>query len=188
MNLADERLIQLLKVWILDSFPLADEVSGFGPRRFPPASLAAIEKAEIQLGFVLPSLLRMVYASIANGWSGFIGLEGGEVDEWENSLPSRYKMVRLSHPAYPQCSWPEGLVPLKNWGCNIWSCMHCQRMRNPIVRFDPNLIEYDDYPKSFAESFSREAGSLRSWLKAYAERRVAFGPPFLRPRDETTRR
>jgi hypothetical protein len=186
MKPAVQLRIERLKAYVLKAFPPADYILAWGAKVYPPASVQTVAKAEEQLGFPLPDLLREIYLQVANGWSGFIGLEAGESDEWGNSLEGRYRMVRSPHPDYPQCPWPEGLVPLENWGCNIWSCVHCLKRRNPVVRFDPNGIDYENYPKSFSDSFSHEAGSLRCWLKAYAERRVAFRLPYLLPRQQGT--
>jgi hypothetical protein len=182
MQPAAQLRIERLKTYILGSYPSAASVPGWGRKVYPAASVETIMQTEEELGFPLPELLRAVYAQIGNGWSSFIGLKGGETDEWGNSLEGRYRMVRLPHPDYPECPWPEGLVPMENWGCNIWSCVHCLKRRNPVVRFDPNGIDYENYPESFSNSFSHEAGSLRCWFKAYAERRVSFRPPHLRPR------
>jgi hypothetical protein len=47
----------------------ADDSQAGGP--FPPLSTKALQKAEEQLGFTLPPLLRRIYTEIANGGFGY---------------------------------------------------------------------------------------------------------------------
>lgn len=108
---------------------------------YPPVSEAQVEAAEARLGFQLPSMLRELYTTVANGASFFSPGERflGIVDENERRpgiptiegfvghgpRPFDAETVNLlrAHPgSYVLCERePAGFVALAHVGCNIYA-------------------------------------------------------------------
>jgi len=61
--------------------------------------------------------------------------------------------------------WPDGVLILCDWGCNIYSCLDCFSENLPIFRMDSN--------ESFAE-WAIEASSLQQWLEMWVEGKPLF--------------
>lgn len=55
-------------------------------------------------------------------------------------------------------AWPEKLLIICDWGCNIYSCLDCSQPECPVLRNDTNI--------SF-RTFAVEAPSLHEWLEAW---------------------
>jgi hypothetical protein len=53
--------------------------------------------------------------------------------------------------------WPERVLILCDWGCNIYSCLDCSASDLPIFRMDSN--------ENFMVEWAIEASSLQSWLE-----------------------
>ena len=74
----------------------------------PPATAAALDDVEAQLGLPLPALLRRLYLEVADG--GF-GPEGGLISAAD--MASAYLELRAGSPSEVEDDeWPEGLLPL----------------------------------------------------------------------------
>lgn len=61
--------------------------------------------------------------------------------------------------------WPEQVLMLCDWGCNIYSCLDCSSSDLPIFRMDSNI--------SFVE-WALEASSLQQWLEMWEEEKPLF--------------
>ena len=101
---------------------------GYTPRTlFPVAEPALIAKAEAQIGFALPPLLKRIYMQVSNGISGFayeiMGLEGGCASD-SGTLVETYFSFR-SVDEYETGPWQAGLLPFCDWGCATYSCVDC---------------------------------------------------------------
>lgn len=55
-------------------------------------------------------------------------------------------------------AWPEKLLTICDWGCNIYSCLDCSQPACPVLRNDTNI--------SF-RTFVVESPSLHEWLEAW---------------------
>jgi hypothetical protein len=62
--------------------------------------------------------------------------------------------------------WPEGVLTLCDWGCNIYSCLDCSSSDLPIFRMDSN--------ENFMVEWAIEASSLQQWLEAWVDGKSLF--------------
>jgi SMI1 / KNR4 family (SUKH-1) len=110
---------------------------GRAPLLRPPATASEISKAESQLGFELPFLLKTLYMEVANG--GFGPGEGFL------SVPSRNVAAGLNLvKTYRNCNgrgwqWPTHLVPVVYAGCDVFFCLDYDSLKNRVVMFDGDL-------------------------------------------------
>ncbi len=131
--------------------------------RFPPASARQLDDFEQRFGFRLPWFLAHVYQRVGNGGFGpgygLIGLPGGFSHDEGKSIVELYE----SYQEYPRWQWPDGLVPICDWGCAIFSCVDCQS--GSIVTFDPNqLHEGAPMTLAFAVSHASVAAWFEDWV------------------------
>jgi hypothetical protein len=98
------------------------------PPIFPPATSAAIDEAEKELGFPIPSLLRRLYQEVGNGGFGpgygLLGVAGGYTDEGR-SLSASYLELRPG--------WPEGILPVFDLGCAAWLCIDGPALSDQVL-------------------------------------------------------
>jgi hypothetical protein len=84
---------------------------------FKPATSAALDKADQELGYPIPPLLRRLYQEVGNGGfgpgCGFLGVAGGYMDDDGRTLTSFYVEIRSQ-------GWPEGILNLCDMGCGDW--------------------------------------------------------------------
>src|SRR5947209_3673304 len=97
---------------------------------FPPVSDRDIEEAETRLKFSIPPLLKAVYLQVGNGGFGpsrggsIIGLEGGYASDF-GTLVEAYEQLK-GDQALEGKKWRASLLPICEWGCNIFSCVDCK--------------------------------------------------------------
>jgi hypothetical protein len=125
--------------------------------RFPCATEQQLTRAEAELGFALPSLLRRLLGEVANGGFGpgfgLFGVEGGQpatIHADPTALSEAY--VRMLDDE----TWPRLLLPICDWGCATWSCLDC--------RIDDGLV----VTMASAELACTER-TLGSWLRAWLD-------------------
>ena len=110
----------------------------------PPASPAAVDAAERQLGFPLPPLLRAVYTRI--GDRGYclrlIGLDGGQggYDDLglrDESIGAGHRSLAGAWPEVTGGAWPSHLVPIDDGcGCGMMDCVDGSTPEGAIWRSD----------------------------------------------------
>jgi hypothetical protein len=131
-----------------------------------PASEATLAKAEEQLGFQLPAVLRQVYGMVGNGGFGpgygLIGIVGGVRDDLGRDVVTDYLLRREGDPHDPGWSWPAKLLAVCHWGCGIYSCVDCARGDAPVIRFDPNVVDRD-----WSIAFGQEQPTFAAWVQAW---------------------
>src|SRR4051794_10987024 len=88
------------------------------PTPVPLADPALLQRIEAELGFRLPSLLKRLYLEVGDGCFGpGYGLFGA-TGHWLSDEPfTLAELYRINHKG----DWPDGLVPICDWGCAIWS-------------------------------------------------------------------
>lgn len=132
LNIPD--LIESAKVRASDPKTRADHPKSVPPILPAPATVEVIARAEEELGFRLPELVARLYCEVANGGFGpgygLIGLPGGHFPNGQ-SIVEIYKEAR----AYvaPDWNWPDGLLPICDWGCAILTCVDCKSENYQIV-------------------------------------------------------
>src|SRR5262245_8220936 len=100
---------------------------------FPPVSEDAVDKAEKDLGFAIPALLKSCYLAVGNGGFGpgygIIGVDGGYASDYGNVVETHGVLKQDQESEGHE--WPNGLLPFCEWGCNIFSCVDCRDARHP---------------------------------------------------------
>jgi hypothetical protein len=139
------------------------------PQVPPPATDAELDDAEASLGFPIPPLLRRLLAEVGNGGFGpAYGLEGVESVNANRGNPGfvvlHNEFARADDPDNPAWKWPSGLVPLVGRGCNIVDCVDFHSPPYPVLRFDPDHINWNRPP---LESLIPISPSLESYLEAW---------------------
>lgn len=143
-----------------------------------PVKAEEVAQAEMQLGFELPSLLRRVYLEVGNGGFGpgygLFPLNTHHLST--DSLVTAYLGMRSlsqkdidEHWADEEVKpslWPERVLMLCDWGCNIYSCLNCAAPDLPILRMDSNV--------NFLVEWAIEASSLQRWLEAWLDGKPLF--------------
>ncbi|MFC9296323.1 SMI1/KNR4 family protein [Streptomyces sp. NPDC057011] len=122
-----------------------------------PAPLAAGEpaRAEHILGFAMPPLLAALYTRVADGGfgpeCGLLPL-GRAVRAYEAHRASAWR-------------WPEGVLPIADFGCTMYACVDCRSETAQVLLFDPSLGEPD---LAWSVDTPSLAGWLRGWLDGTA--------------------
>jgi len=139
------------------------------PKLYPVAGDRDITSAEAQLGFTLPLLLKDIYLHVANGGFGpgygLLGIHGGAyepIGDKQYTMLDLYKAFRNRRKNPP---WPDFLLPIAYWGCEIYSCVDCQLSEAPVFAFDPN--RHGDGP--WRCDCRLHANSLTEWLRRWLD-------------------
>lgn len=173
----NDRLIERLKEMIREGRPASGEYSWHRSTPLPPAMEEEVAKAEAQLGFALPSFLCRIYLEVGNGGfgPGYGLFPLNTSDPSLDSLVTAYLGMRSmtqedidehwTDEEEKPVLWPEQVLMLCDWGCNIYSCLDCSSSDLPIFRMDSNV--------SFVE-WSIEAPSLQQWLEMWVDGKPLF--------------
>jgi hypothetical protein len=133
-----------------------------------PASLDVVERAEKELGFPLPPILREIYLQVANGGIGpgykILGVKGGHTSDEGDSISEFFTLLGDFDPEDPEWKWPEGLIPFCHWGCAIYSCFDATRENCPVIWFDPNMREIGELME---QQFIPHKSSLSEWFEGW---------------------
>jgi hypothetical protein len=144
---ADE-LIVGIRGRITDPSRRTDMTTEEAPPLYATASMEALEIAENELGFPIVGLLRRLYTEVANGGfgpgEGILGIADGHGDADGRPVSALYAELRAQ-------GWPEGLVPLCDWGCGAWACVD---EHGRVVTMDEHGPTKTSY-------------TLHSWLEAW---------------------
>ncbi|MFG3383573.1 SMI1/KNR4 family protein [Streptomyces sp. NPDC047999] len=133
-----------------------------GPTALPPAvSAADLAAAETALGFALPPLLAALYREVANGGFGpeytLLPLVGPA-----RTVVSAYHAERSASAGEEAPFWPEGVVPVLDWGCGMYAAVDCRSESAAVLLFEPNAVGDD-----WAAAWFVDAGSLARWLETW---------------------
>jgi hypothetical protein len=123
----------------------------------PPASEAALADAEKRLGFVLPSLLRRLYAEVADGCFGPGGgiLKLGDVVRTYDGL---------TPPGPRGQKWPYHLLPITR-GEPGHDCVDVGT--GAVIFWDEEELASGGSDKIWKRSFKPEATDLAAWLEKW---------------------
>jgi hypothetical protein len=141
-----------------------------------PCTEEDLARAEAELGFPLPSLLRRIYLEVGDGLFGLSPLYIQDfngicdidlVTSYLEMLPRPRTEVHLPEAMHDQVRhfWPEKMLIIVDWGCCIYSCLDCAHPENRILRYDCNISD---------KSFAVEAPSFAQWLQAYLDGTLVF--------------
>jgi hypothetical protein len=157
MSEAEERLVSRMK-------ELAPQRGYSWVERLPEEELA---RAEALLGFPLPLLLRRVYLEVGDGAFGLSPLYEERSNGLEMPLVDSYLELRSDQEgeAHGERIWPENLLIMYDWGCNIYSCLDCAHPEYRVLRNDNNRD---------SDAYALEAPSLQQWLQALLDDTLHF--------------
>lgn len=114
---------------------------------FRAATEDAIMKAEEELEFRIPELLRACYLGVGNGGYGpgygLIGVAGGYASDC-GDLVQTYKLFQESEE-FEGKTWPEGMLPFCEWGCNIYTCVVCKVRNFKIFTYEELHLRENRY-------------------------------------------
>jgi hypothetical protein len=133
--------------------------------RIPEEDLA---RAETMLGFPLPSLLRRIYLEVGDGAFGLSPLYMENFNGLnEMPLVDSYLGLRSEKGSdkNEERIWPEKLLIIYDWGCNIYSCLDCAHPEYRVLRNDNN----EDL-----DAYAIEAPSFEQWLQAVLDDTLNF--------------
>jgi hypothetical protein len=122
----------------------------------PPAPVqsCAVVRAQETLGFALPPLLSGLDLGVADGGFG----PGYGLWALERSVAT-YADERAPSGA-DDWPWPEGVLPVGDWGCAMLACVDCRAEGLPVLLFEPNAGEPDS-------AWYVDAPSLEGWLRTW---------------------
>jgi hypothetical protein len=178
----DTELIESLRRRVSDPRTRTDHPESALPALPAPATAEAVAGAEEELGFRLPELLARLYVEIANGGFGpgfgVIGLPGGYLDDGR-SIVALYR--ELKPGAVTEWHWPDGLLPICDWGCAILSCIDCRSPdcgmifseETELTRIPYNLTEW-------LEAWCRGERLWDQWEQMFDWEEVSIIDPFTR--------
>jgi hypothetical protein len=144
----------------------------------PPVTAEEVAQTEMKLGFELPSLLRRLYLEVGNGGfgPGYGLFPLNAFHPSTDSLVTAYLGMRsMSQKDIDEhwtdeeekpSLWPECVLMICDWGCNIYSCLNCASPDLPILRMDSNV--------NFLVEWAIEASSLQQWLEAWQDGKALF--------------
>jgi hypothetical protein len=119
-------------------------------RTYPPVPIQEVQRTEAKLGFTLPALLARLYTEVGNGGFGpgygLFGIKGGFTDD-SQQLPLPELYLSSVHPQpgmLPHELWPEKLVPICDWGCNMMSSVDCSARGGTMVFLEDDMIVPED--------------------------------------------
>ncbi len=158
MSEAEERLLTRMK-------ELAPKRGYTWVECLPEEDLA---RAEAMLGFPLPSLLRRIYLEVGDGAFGLSPLYLESFNGLcDMPLIDSYVGLRSESGGDENGEriWPEKLLIIYDWGCNIYSCLDCAHPEHRVVRNDNNRDP---------DAYALEAPSFRQWLQAVLDGTLHF--------------
>ncbi|MCQ6555983.1 SMI1/KNR4 family protein [Streptomyces sp. C10-9-1] len=133
-----------------------------GETPLPPAvSAADVAASEAALGFALPPLLAALYREVANGGFGpeytLLPLVGPT-----RTVVSAYHAERSASAEEEAPFWPEGVVPVLEWGCGMYAAVDCRSETAAVLLFEPNAVGDD-----WAAAWFVDDVSLARWLETW---------------------
>jgi hypothetical protein len=146
--MTEQELVEAIRTRIVAPAKRIDMTTVDTPPLYAAASTTAVEAAEAQVGFNLPALLRRLYTEVGNGGfgpsAGLVGVERGHPDVNGRNISALYADLRAQ-------GWPEGLLPLCDWGGGAWAC----------VDPDTRIVTMDE------SGPTKTCYTLASWLEAW---------------------
>ncbi|QES56096.1 hypothetical protein DEJ51_19615 [Streptomyces venezuelae] len=117
-----------------------------------PLEPAEITRAEAILGFALPPLLASLYTRIGDGGFG----------PGQGLLPLRQAVLAYEERRSCGWRWPEGVLPVADFGCAMDACVDCRSDAAQVLLFDPN-------PGEPELAWSIDTPSLHGWLRGWLD-------------------
>ena len=156
-------LVDLLRVRIVQS--ATDH--GSAQLSSEVASVAELDAAERTLGYRIPPPVRFVYSNVANGGFGpgygLVGIGGGMTGFMNGTRRWHCEDEYVSQLQQDGFRWPEGVLPICDWGCAIFSCVDCS---SPDARISRAFL--DAMVDGLPDPIRPEGYGFVDWLVAWA--------------------
>ena len=144
-------IIELIRDRISGSDAIHDRAEGLSPvpQIYPTVTDGDIEVTESRLGAELPLTLVQIYTEIGNGGFGpgygLLGIraELGE-DRYNETIDDSYEYMVDTASDRGFDRWPDKIIPICNWGCDIYSFLDCSQPDYPVVVFNPDTHVLDN--------------------------------------------
>ena len=94
-----------------------------------------------------------------------------DLGDGERSAIDQYLELRRICPDMPEWKWPEGVLPICDWGCSILTCLDCLNSPYPVLTFE-------DVEGPMELSFMKTRDSLESWLQDWLAGMERVSIPF----------
>jgi hypothetical protein len=65
-----------------------------------------------------------------------LGVQGGFVDDLDQTVLDIYRAYRQPDPEDPGWIWPERYLPICHWGCVVYSVLDCTKVDAPVFFAD----------------------------------------------------
>jgi len=134
-----------------------------------PVPYQRVREAEGRLGFPLPPFLTALYTSVADGGFGpgtevdIPGYDVGVLYPLE-TLVASYHENREPIPDAPFSEWPEGVVPMLNWGGFAEAGVDCLSAEATVLLYESDVDVADP-----AEAWKVDAPSLVLWWQRWLD-------------------
>ncbi|MFD9728107.1 SMI1/KNR4 family protein [Streptomyces sp. NPDC059072] len=129
-----------------------DSAQGCGAPLPKPLAAGEIARAEDILGVALPPLFAELHARVGDGGFG----------PGRGLLPLRQALETYAARRASGWRWPEGVLPMADFGCDTYACVDCRSETAQVLLFDPNLGEPD-------LAWSIDTPSLAGWLRGWLD-------------------
>jgi len=128
-----------------------------------------VAHAEQEIGFTFPALLTRLYTEVGNGGFGpgygFLGVQGGKTDGAGCDIVRATRRFRASATRGRQWNWPNGVVPLIEWGNAVYTCLDLRGPEQALYELRPDLWDDDASLTTAMFAYTVDLGSLlASWL------------------------
>lgn len=128
-----------------------------------PVSAQTVADAEKALGFALHPLLARLYREVADGGFGpdyrFLPLADGP-----ESVVAEYRAQREPDES-GDVGWPEGVVPILEWGCAMYAAVDCRHPHGQVLLFEPNA-----YVTGWDQAWFEDSETFLRWLAIWLNR------------------
>jgi hypothetical protein len=172
-------LIERLKAQIQSGKTLTDAYSWYRPHANPPVTPEELDRAESSLGFVLPSLLKRIYLEVGNGGFGpgyglFKLSDESQAYRFDALVQNYMSMRSMTQEEIDEAFegeedkptlWPEKILMICDWGCNIYSYVDCASSASQILVTDANVSHSEIHI---------ESPSLSQWLEDWLDGTLVF--------------
>ncbi len=143
------------------------------PPPLPPVAVPdLVSLVEGKLGMALHPFLRRVYTEVANG-----GFGPGYGLRVLSLLPDDASLVHIYESFREGGSWPQGVLPLWDWGDAAWSCIDNASLEGTIITHDDveGAIETEYHIRSWLRAW---VGGVNLWEHIYEDKEVTVTNPF----------
>lgn len=178
----EDVLIERLKKSIRMNRRLTGAYTSRRQKAASPATIEDLIQAEEQIGFEMPTFLKRLYLEVGNGGFG-PGYGLLPLNEHHTSSNTRADTLVANYLGMKSFSqkdidkywaddevkpalWPERVLIICDWECNIYSCLNCTLPDLIILRMDNNL--------NFLVEWAFEAPSIHQWLEDWLDEKLPF--------------